>query len=124
MTCVNAGCGSNRPTTVPVSGRITFKGAAPEYPGALFFAPVKPEEGYPQRGGRAFFDTNGTFQATSFEEGDGLIPGRYLVRVESWKQVPTMGKPGISYVPKGFQTEDLVVSSQDKSIEYNLELSP
>ena len=53
-----------------------------------------------------------------------LVPGTYRVRVESWKRPPAMGKPGISNVPKDFQAEDLVVSAEEKSIEYNLELNP
>src|SRR6056297_2940471 len=79
------GCGnSNRPTTVPVRGMITVDGETPAYPGALFFAPLEVAEGYPKRGGRALFDTDGAFAATSFNEGDGLVPGTYRVRVESW----------------------------------------
>lgn len=119
------GCSrSDRPKTVPVTGRITLKGNQPQFSGALFFAPVEPEEGYPRRGGRALFDPDGAFEVSSFEPGDGLIPGSYRVRVESWKQVPAMGKPGVSNVPRGFQAPDVVVSSQDGTVHYDLELSP
>ena len=117
------GCGNkDRPKTIPVSGTITFDGAAPEYAGALFFAPITAEEGYPKRPGRALFETDGKFEATSYEPGDGLVPGTYRVRVESWKKPPGMGGPGVSYVPKGFEAKDLIVSMQDKSIQYDLEV--
>ena len=118
------GCGnSDRPKTVPVSGSVTFEGEPPEYPGALFFAPLEAAEGYPRRGGRALFGTDGRFEATSFEEGDGLVPGTYRVRVESWKEPPSMGRPGVSYVPKGFESDELVVSEQDRSVRYDLNVT-
>lgn len=123
VLCGSLGCSnSDRPKTIPVAGKITFDGQPPQFPGGIFFAPVEVEQGYPRRGGRALFDIDGEFQATSFEDGDGLVPGTYRVRVESWKEPPSMGKPGVSYVPKGFEAEDLVVSSGEKKIEYNLDL--
>ncbi len=118
------GCGnSDRPKTIPVTGSVTFDGEPPKYSGALFFAPIEVVEGYPRRGGRAFFETDGKFEATSFDEGDGLIPGTYRVRIESWKEPPSMGKPGVSYVPKGFEAEDCVVSEKEKLIQYDLEIT-
>lgn len=119
------GCGKlDRPDTVPVSGQITFQGQSPDFPGAIFFAPIEVEEGYPRRGGRALFDNTGKFEATCFEQGDGLIPGTYRVRVESWKQPPSMGQPGVSYIPKHFSPDDLVVSSKQRVVQLDLELSP
>jgi hypothetical protein len=119
-----AGCGNyDRPKTVPVAGVVTFDGQSPQHPGGLFFAPLSVEEGYPKRGGRALFKTDGEFAVTSFEDGDGLIPGTYKVRIESWKQPPSMGKPGISYIPKGFEPGELVVSSKERSVKFDLEVS-
>lgn len=117
------GCGgSGRPTTIPVTGSVSVNGEAPQYSGALFFAPLEVAEGYPRRGGRALFDLDGRFEATSFEDGDGLVPGKYRVRVESWKQPPAMGKPGISNLPSSFRPPDLVVAETEKSVQYDLAL--
>ena len=119
-----AGCGNtDRPKTIKVSGVVTFTGQPPEHPGALFFAPLEVAEGYPRRGGRALFETDGQYAATSFDEGDGLIPGTYKVRVESWKKPPGMGSPGVSYVPAGFEAPDLVVSEDERSIQFNLDVT-
>ena len=116
-----SGCGNpRRPKTVPVSGAVSWGDRAPEHPGALFFAPVEVAEGYPRRGGRALFDTDGKFVATSFDEGDGLVPGTYRVRVESWKEVPSMQSAGVSYVPAGFEAPTLVVSETERSVRYDL----
>lgn len=121
---VATGCGNrDRPKTIAVEGLITFDGQAPEYPGALFFAPLEVAEGYPRRPGRALFDLDGTFTATSFDPGDGLVPGTYRVRVESWKKPPAMGSPGISYVPKGFEARDLIVSEEERRVRYDLDVS-
>lgn len=118
------GCGqSNRPKTVPVSGTVTFAGKPPSQPGALFFAPREVVEGYPRRGGRALFDTDGTYEATSFEKGDGLVPGTYVVRVESWKMPPSMGRPGVSLVPQGFEAAELKVGVDSPAVQYDLDVS-
>lgn len=123
MIVTISGCGgSDRPKTIAVSGVVTVNGASPEQPGALFFAPLEVVEGYPRRGGRALFETDGNFEATSFEPGDGLVPGTYRVRIESWIVPPSMGKPGKSYIPKGFEAPELVVPADAKSVEYDLDV--
>lgn len=119
-----SGCAkSDRPKTIPVTGLITKDGQPPEYLGALFFAPIEVEEGYPKRPGRALFEQGGEFAATSYVDGDGLVPGTYRVRVECWKKPPGMGSAGVSYVPKGFEAPDLVVPLTERSVTYDLDLS-
>ena len=119
------GCGRNdRPTTIRVQGTVTFDGELPEYPGAIYFAPTEVAEGYPRRGGRAIFETDGKFSATSFEEGDGLVPGKYVVRLECWKVPPAMGKPGVSYLPKGFEAPELIVAETERMVRYDLNVLP
>lgn len=121
---VFVGCSnSNRPKTVPVEGVITFDGDPPEYAGALFFAPIEVAEGYPKRPGRALFELDGEFKVTSFEEGDGLVPGTYRVRVESWKKPPGMGGPGVSYVPDGFEAKDLEVRVDERLLKYDVDVT-
>jgi hypothetical protein len=92
------GCGHEGPVTVPVRGRVTFDGAAPPAEGMVYFAPEQVPAGLPRRPGRGRFGTDGTYRVTSFEDGDGLVPGTYRVRVECWKKAPTMSEPGINYV--------------------------
>ena len=123
---VTIGCGSDRPTTIPVRGEITFGGGPPPAEGAVFFAPIEVEEGYPRRPGRARFNQEGVYEATSFEDGDGLVPGEYRVSVECWKTPPGMGGPGaaagVSYVGPGFDPPNLVVAEDKGPIEFNLEV--
>lgn len=94
------GC-KDGPQTVPVSGRVTLDGGPWPRRGMLFFAPVEPAEGFPRRPGVADFQEDGVFEATSFEPGDGLLPGKYLVNVECWEVPPSMGPgpPAKSAVP-------------------------
>jgi hypothetical protein len=121
-----SGCGNDRPTTIPVGGRITFGGGPPPAAGAVFFAPIDAEAGYPRRPGRAMFDEEGSYEATSFEEGDGLVPGEYRVSVECWKSPPGMGGAGatggVSYVGPGFDPPNLVVPVDQDRVEHDLEV--
>ena len=111
---VLTGCGNDLPDTIPVSGVVTFDGKAPPSEGVLYFA----QEGRPTS---ASFDAQGRYTAKSYRQSDGLVLGKYTVRVECWIQAPMAdGTPGISHVPEGFEPPDLVVSSDEKRIEYNI----
>jgi hypothetical protein len=77
-------------------------------------------EGLPNRPGRADFDTSGKFVARSFQDGDGLVPGRYRVLVECWKVVPVDGKPGVSYIASGYAPPELVVDRESGALTYDL----
>ncbi len=99
-----AGCGPDRPATVPVSGRITFDGANPPAAGRLYFTIDTPAEGFPRRPTVATFDERGRFRVTTWGRGDGLMPGQYSVTVECWEIAPELGgAEGKSHVPPKYQ---------------------
>ena len=98
-------CGSNLPKTVRVSGRVTFDGKAPPAAGSVYFLPVEAAEGFPSRPATGEFDATGHYRATTFEAGDGLMPGKYIMSIECWQSPPTLeGTPTKSYVPIKYQT--------------------
>ena len=69
---VVAGCGPEMPATVPVSGRVLLDEKPVE--GAAVM--LVPEEGSPAHGAT---DAEGNFSLTTFEPGDGAVPGTYTV---------------------------------------------
>jgi hypothetical protein len=94
------GCGPSRPDTVPVSGRLTYGGGDWPKPGRVYFTPLEPAEGFPRRAGRADFEPDGRFRVGTWEDGDGLMPGKYRISIECWRKPPSMGDPDtLSYVP-------------------------
>ena len=98
-------CGSNLPKTIRVSGRVTFDGQPPPGPGSVYFLPIEAAEGFPSRPASGAFGTDGGFKAKTFEPGDGLMPGKYLLAIECWDTPPSMqGNPGKSHVPKKYQS--------------------
>ena len=101
---VLAGCGSNLPQTVRVSGRVTFDGKAPPAAGSIYFLPVEAAEGFPSRPAIGEFDASGQYRATTFEPGDGLMPGKYIMHIECWQSPPNLeGNPVKSFVPQKYQ---------------------
>lgn len=124
-----AGCGKSGPELVPVHGRVTYGGGQWPTAGILYFTPDKPAAGLPARPARAEFGPDGSYSATSFEKGDGLIPGHYLISVECWKEPPQMGspKPPVSYVPDKFQSGqtsglELTIEPGSRSKEMNFDI--
>jgi len=125
---VFSGCGSDRPQTIPIRGRVTFEGGPPPAPGVLYFTSDDPAEGFPRRPASADFDVEGRFEVKSWDAGDGLVPGRYKVTVECWEVAPMMGEgPPKSYVPEKYQstaTSDLEIeiTRDDSSREIELDV--
>lgn len=99
------GCGSDLPKTIPVSGQVSFNGQPPPKPGTVYFLPVEAGEGFPSRPASGDFGPDGRFKAKTFEPGDGLMPGKYLMTIECWETPPNMeGSPVKSHVPAKFQS--------------------
>lgn len=76
------GCGPKRPATLfPVKGRVTCKGQ-PVTCGTIAF--------YPAEGRMAAGDIgpDGHYSLTTFKSGDGALPGRHRVTVDS-KRAPS-----------------------------------
>lgn len=109
MACgllVAAGCGSSMPETVPVSGVITYAGGPWPKPGTLYFVPKEGDKSRPLRPATADLAIDGKFNTSSFARGDGLVPGKYSIRVECWEVAPTVdvqSPPPKSYVPTRYQ---------------------
>jgi hypothetical protein len=120
------GCSSEKPLTVPVSGRITFGGGACPAEGTIVFSPVAVEKSLPRRPGTARFQQDGAFTVTSFREGDGLIPGRYHPMISCWKGEPRNDDPSsferLNNVPSNFKADEVVVSRSDAAIEVNVDV--
>lgn len=127
------GCGTKG--LVPVEGRVTFGGEAPPAHGYLYFVPrdmskdLKRDDAGPLPG-TALFAADGSFRASTFQEGDGLRPGAYEVRVECSATPPpreldvkTHDAPVKSAVPTGFMPPALVVpASGPKPVRYDVDV--
>lgn len=122
------GCG-NPNGTVKVSGNVTVDGQAPPGPGVITFSVVEAAEGFPNRPTMAKFKSDGVYEATTFDPGDGLLPGTYTVAIECYETPHNMeGKPVRSYIPKKYMSPEtsgfkLTVEPKSKPVVYNLELS-
>lgn len=84
LICAAAGClfvigcgtGNQNPPTSPVSGKVTYKGEGVE--GATIqFLPSGPEA----KVANAISEADGTYALSTFEPGDGAMPGKYNVTV-------------------------------------------
>lgn len=71
---LSSGCSEGRPERVAVSGRVTIDGAPLQH-GSVQFMPA---EGRLAGGS---LDDQGRFVLTCYEKDDGVIPGKYKVRV-------------------------------------------
>lgn len=127
LAAVLAGC-ADGPRCVPVSGRVTLDGGPVPGPGFVYFNTAATGEGGASRPGTAEFDAEGNYRATTFAAGDGLLPGRYVIRVDCWQTPPNMeGKPVVSFLPTRYQDAarsglELVVPADARPVRYDIEL--
>lgn len=86
-----AGCGPSYPETAPVTGKVTLDGQ-PLSTGKIVFYP---KEGRPAMGQ---IEPDGTYTLTTFEEGDGALPGEHKVTIKATEVVG-------GQMPKSFEEE-------------------
>lgn len=122
-----AGCGSDRPETVRVTGRVTSGGGDWPASGMIIFTPDEPAAGLPRRPGKAFFDKQGRFTVGTFDDSDGLVPGTYHVSVFCGEPVEGMAAPDRSYVPLQYQLPgpsglvlEVKADSRNLTVEYDI----
>jgi hypothetical protein len=73
-----AGCGSGRPQTAKVEGKVTYAGQPVTF-GEITF--------YPRQGRSATgrIQADGTYRLTTFSEGDGALLGQHTVTIKAVK---------------------------------------
>jgi hypothetical protein len=132
VSLVLVGCGNPRGIPmVSVSGRVKFDSRDPPAAGKLIFSPVEPNGDSSQAGGqkwaarpgKADFDERGYFEVSSFETGDGLVPGNYLVTVLCYREIPTLvNADAVSYVPRNFRHQVSVPADGPSSLDLEIEV--
>ena len=127
LFAVALGCGGDRAELVPVTGKVTIAGEAPARGGAITFTVVEPAEGYPSRPGSARFSEDGLFEAMSFKEGDGLVPGTYQAIFQYYDGTPSDDDPTsferLNAVPKDYRPE-VVVDKDAGAMEVAFDVPP
>lgn len=122
------GCGdADKAMVVPVSGKVTFAGGPCPKPGTITFSPTAVAEGFPRRPGTAAFKEDGVFVATSFTEGDGLVPGVYTASITCWNGKPSGDDPGsferLNLAPADYQPE-VTVDANGDVVELTFDVPP
>jgi len=117
-----AGCGqSERPKTIPITGRVTIDGQPPGEGGKIYFTPVQAAEGYSRRPARgSFVSSDGSYRVMSWEVDDGLVPGSYLVSVTS--NTPEKTAIPARYNQGSTSGLTLDVPPDQGRIEYNIDI--
>jgi hypothetical protein len=116
-----AGCSSsNRPKTVPISGRVTIDGQPPGEGGKIYFTPTQAAEGYSRRPANGAFDAEGVYRVMSWEPDDGLVPGHYTVSIIPLDASRT--KIAKKYHQSGTSDLDVDVPVDQDQIEYNIDV--
>jgi hypothetical protein len=115
------GCGGSNPITKQVRGTITFEGAPPPKIGKITLAPIEVAQGLPKRPASGDFDEAGAFTLTTFQPGDGIIPGRYSANILCWREPPTLAtRLSANYVPPTFQPEFTVEVDGEEPVEIHI----
>jgi len=81
------GCKKEFPETVAVRGAVSYQGK-PVPKGTITFHPLHGEGGL-YRPAVGVIASDGTYQLQSFRRGDGIMPGEYVVVIESYEGGPT-----------------------------------
>lgn len=97
-----AGCGESQLDVNPVSGKVTYNGQAPVGAKIVLHALNPSEEGSVAPIGTVSSD--GSFEISAYEKGDGAPPGDYVATIQWYKFVPEDGGPGPNVIPKEYSS--------------------
>jgi hypothetical protein len=75
------GCGPNNPKTYPVQGRVLFEDGRSIEQGSVEFR-LDSESDSQRTVARGKINPDGSFSLSTFEPGDGALPGKYKVIVQ------------------------------------------
>lgn len=101
VALVALGCGSSKP--VPVTGRVLLDGK-PLRDATVTITPERerPDKAGPGHVATGLTDADGVFEATTYQPGDGVVPGSYRVTIA----VASLEKPVEGYAsaatPEGY----------------------
>jgi hypothetical protein len=117
------GCNPSDVATRQVRGVVTFAGGPPPNEGQLTFAPLSVDAGLPRRPAKGSFGSDGHFTLTTFQEGDGVIPGTYSVYIACWREKPTLEtKLTANFVPPDFTHEVVIDADAPEPIELTIDV--
>ena len=114
------GCGRSS-GTVPVTGRVAIGGQPPTAECVVMFVPHGEADG-PLRAGKAVCDEQGSFSATTFRLGDGLVPGRYRALVRCVISGSSESAPPVSLVPAGYEYPVFDVPGDSPRVELTIDV--
>lgn len=124
VLCGLAGCNSRGVPIVSINGKLTFGGAAPPKEGKINFSPVDGSSptAVAARPGYAKFAADGSFTVTTYSPGDGLIPGKYQVKILCFRETPSLeNQDAVSYVPTDYHPE-VTIPADASSYEMKLDV--
>ncbi len=117
-----SGCGGSG--VVPVRGKVVFQGRELPEVCRLTFVPLDDSTaGGTIRPNGATMEPNGAYRMTPYQGVEGLIPGRYAVRVSYFDLKPG-GNPDreADWIEHKFEADELLIESGSRAIEYNVEV--
>jgi hypothetical protein len=91
-----AGCSDSNPV-YPVRGRVTFEGKALPGGGSISFVPLGDQAGKTAGG---FIGEDGTYELTTYKEGDGSMPGEFRVVITQVTETEPEATPDGERAPK------------------------
>ena len=115
------GCDSS--PVVPVSGTVTFANREIPEVCRLSFVPLGDAEGGAIRPNGATMEPDGTYRMTPYQGVEGLLPGRYAVRI-SYFELKRNGNPDreSDWREFKFEGEELVVEEGSDAITHDIEV--
>ena len=129
LAVIAAGCGSAHDGMTPVAGKVTWNGQ-PVTHGTVIFYPKSSTQQDSRRLATGRIQPDGSFRMSTFEFGDGVREGRYLVAIDTTEPNSTEDTSDMAVrtlLPAAYAAPDtsgLAVDVNSMKTQYDFALVP
>lgn len=122
-----SGCGDASPRTYPVRGKVVFADGTPLSTGGVVLS-ESASDGSAAVNARGAIAPDGTFELTTFNPGDGAVPGKHRVLVRAQRDPTIFLEHGIPPKPvidprlEQYDTSELQFTVEEKSNDLTIEV--
>jgi hypothetical protein len=120
------GCNQSQFPLVPVTGTVTFDGGGCPGPGSVTLQPLEISQELPNRPASGNFKIDGAYTVNTFNNQQGVLPGRYRVVVSCLSGGPDFNKADpwgdVNFIAESYHPTELTIDADSGPVNLDIDV--